>query len=257
MADQGTARIVPWVMANVEPARIVLETFRSWEVCSAAAEVASVLSQLRHAKPGRGHHVHQVQLQLEGRRCAEVQGHHADDEPTGCARRASCWPRRSSASCSARRSAWCASRSRLRSAAPRRSAEQAQGHDGRRRTAEHGLGTEAAGSSARCCASARRSARHSNEGRVSAARCGAARCCAAARCGASAASVRTARRQPARRHDGRGRQQPRRLRDRTRRRCTSAGSRSCAGRLRRAASAWRWLRWSASGRSSARRAWLR
>lgn len=203
-------------LRHVERTRIVLETFGSWEVCSAAAEVASVLSQLRHAKPGRGHHVHQVQLQLERRSRAKVQGHDADDEPTGCARRGSWswrWSWRSSASGSAGSgsASWRSRRSCRsgirRAAASGRSAEQAQGHDGRRRTAEYGLCAEAAGS-ARCTSAdggsstARSASWHSDDGRVPPAGWSTRR--ASAGGGAAATIVRTAGRQPARWHDGRG-----------------------------------------------------
>jgi hypothetical protein len=97
-------------------------------------EVLGVLSELWHAKPRHGPDVHEVQLQPEGRSGTEVQRHDADVEQPSCAWRS--W----SGTCVAARIG-CA-----RDAAASRwsAAEQAEGHDGRRRTADAWLSEDAA-----------------------------------------------------------------------------------------------------------------
>ena len=49
-----------------------------------ARRCASVLSELWHAEPGCGSNVFEVQFSPQERGRTEVQGHHADDESSGC-----------------------------------------------------------------------------------------------------------------------------------------------------------------------------
>jgi hypothetical protein len=106
----------------------------------ARGRCSSVLPELRHAEPGYGADVLQVQLQREGSSAAQVQGHDVDDEPAADsgARRAA-GPRGSAARCTPGSRSAAGWEPRVRSSSSKwdrrradRWREQVEGDDGRR-----------------------------------------------------------------------------------------------------------------------------